>query len=500
VTGDTPADRRLHPASLISRFLIRLPEFVLGLPAVTAVASDAGMKVILLMAAVGMVIAGISALLVWLRFSYGVGERDIVIQSGVFFRKRRVIPFDRIQDVDIERGPVARLFGAAKVKIETGGSAKDEGLLDLIGLEEAHQLRDHIRRARGDIGASQEEGFPGTEDEEPLLFQMPLGRVLLTGLFAFSLVYLAILFSLLQQAEPLIGIDPWDREWGALEPFVGALGDASWSITLILLFLLVFLGLLTALLRTLLRDYGFRLSRAEAGFRRRRGLFTLSEVVIPLRRVQAVIVRTGLIPRLFGWYRLEFQTLSGEARQGGSQQAAPLARLEEIVPILAELGLADLPPRETYKRVSGRLILRRMLPLILLSAAAALFGAVFFPPALFLPGVLPLALFGAYIRWRRHRYAFTPRACFIATGLFKDRLWIIPYEKLQTLQLSRSWLQRRLGLSTVRIDTAGASIMCQAAISDIEEADAAEAADRLLDAFYSTRATIRMAARSGTTG
>jgi putative membrane protein len=500
VTDDTPADRRLHPASLVSRFLVRLPEFVLGLPALTAVASDAGMRIILLMAGAGIVVAGLSALLVWLRFSYGVGQRDIVIQSGVFFRQRRVIPFDRIQDVDIERGPVARLFGAAKVKIETGGSAKDEGLLDLIGLEEAHQLRDHIRRARAETAVAQEEGLASPEEEEPLLFQMPLGRVLLTGIFAFSLVYLAILFSLLQQAEPLIGIDPWDREWGPLAPFVGALGDESWSITLIFLVVLVLLGLLTGLVRTLLRDYAFRLSRAATGFRRRRGLFTLSEVVIPFRRVQVAIIRTGLIPRLLGWYRLEFQTLSGEARQGGSQQAAPLARMEEIVPILAELDLAELPPREAYERVSKRLILRRLLPLILSSILVALVGAFFFPPALFLPGIIPVALLGAYIRWRRHRYAFTPRACFIATGLFKDRLSIIPYEKLQTLQLSRSWLQRKLGIATLKIDTAGASMLRQAAISDIGEEDAAEVADRLLGAFYSERAKIRMESRSGTTG
>src|SRR3712207_8564933 len=58
------------------------------------------------------------SLLSWLRFRYGFGERDIVIQSGVLNRQRRVIPFDRVQDIDIEQRFLARLFGAAKVRSE----------------------------------------------------------------------------------------------------------------------------------------------------------------------------------------------------------------------------------------------------------------------------------------------------------------------------------------------------------------------------------------------
>ena len=60
--------------------------------------------------------------LYWWRFTR-VGENEIRIDSGIFSRTHRSIPFDRVLDVDIIQGPVARLLGLARVKFETGGSA-----------------------------------------------------------------------------------------------------------------------------------------------------------------------------------------------------------------------------------------------------------------------------------------------------------------------------------------------------------------------------------------
>ena len=81
-----------------------------------------------------------SLFIYWTRFEFRVGEDEIRIDSGIFNRTHRSIPFDRIQDVDISQGPLARLFGIAKVKFETGGSSaggQDEGVLQAIPLEQA---------------------------------------------------------------------------------------------------------------------------------------------------------------------------------------------------------------------------------------------------------------------------------------------------------------------------------------------------------------------------
>ena len=93
--------------------------------------------------------------LYWRRFEYRVGENEIRIDSGILNRTHRSIPFDRIQDVDITQGPVARLFGLARVKFETGGSAgEEEGVLQAILLERAEELRKLVRSRRGRLQRS----------------------------------------------------------------------------------------------------------------------------------------------------------------------------------------------------------------------------------------------------------------------------------------------------------------------------------------------------------
>ncbi|HEU4705346.1 MAG TPA: PH domain-containing protein, partial [Sphingomicrobium sp.] len=73
----------------------------------------------------------------WLKLEYRVGAHEIRIDSGFLSRTSRAIPFDRVTDVDLEQGPLQRLFGLARVKLETGASAgggEEEGVLHTISL------------------------------------------------------------------------------------------------------------------------------------------------------------------------------------------------------------------------------------------------------------------------------------------------------------------------------------------------------------------------------
>ena len=483
MSADAVADRRLHPATLFIRFIRRAPEFVLGLPALIGFASDAGLARILLIALAGAAISFGVTLLGWLRFRYGIGERDLVIESGILHRQRRIIPFDRIQDIDIEQPLLARLFGTAKVRIETGGAGSDEGNLDTIGLNEAWAIRDSIRRG----SAASPEAPAAAEPEEPVLFRMRLPRLLAAGLFNFSLVYLAVIGGALQYLEPLVERNIGDpKDW--ILPARERAAGLGLYLTLAFLGLLLLLGVITGMVRTVTRDFRFRLSRTQSGFRRRRGLFTLSEVIIPLRRVQLAIIASGWLRRRLGWLTLEFQTLGADARQSGHQSAAPFARMEEIMPILAEAGLADLPAEEAYVRVSRRSVARRCLGGVAPLAAAAVIASIWRPSLLLALVPLGLAAIAIVYQWRRHRYALTPRALFVAEGLLEPRLWIVPYEKTQSLSVTRTPLQRRLGLASVTVDTAGASLFRHPVVRDLESRDADALAEELIGRYRLAKA------------
>lgn len=470
------ADRHLHPGTIALRFIKEAPQTLLALPAALAFSSRSGLTGALYLAA-GLAIALLAAKwLVWRRFRYGLGAAEIVIESGIFNRNRRSIPFDRIQDVDIERTFLARLFGLAKVRIETGAGGKDEGLLDSVSLAEANRLREAVRAGRA--GAAQAPGHDGTDSAAPqILFAMDPPRLILSGLFNFSLVYIAGLFAILQTFDRFLPFDIYDpARWiGLVDEYL----PARWTLGAIAAVLLVAgaLGAVAGIVRTVARDYGFRLSLEGDRLRREQGLFTRKEAVISRRRVQLALVSGGPVRGLFGWSGLSFQTLGAGSDRGGQQSAAPFAARSEIEAVLAEVAPLRLPLPPELVKVSRRHILRSLAGTLLpaLAGIAALSYWQPFAPALL--AALPLLGAAAALERRFHRYAITQDLLFVSRGVWRRRLWLVPLANVQSLSLSRGPIQRRLGLATLSVDTAGASMINAPRIVDLRS-EAAEALAR----------------------
>ncbi|WP_165356565.1 PH domain-containing protein [Sphingosinicella sp. BN140058] len=475
--SDVAADRRIHPGAIALRFLRAAPRTVLAIPAAVAFASDRGLLGGLAVAAVIGAALLFGQWLHWYHFRYGVGAHEIVIESGLLNRNRRSIPFDRIQDVDIERALLARLFGLAKVKIETGAGGKDEGVLDSVSTGEAARLREAVRAWRDDAGrhlAPAVELAAGGEADDLLqrpLFTMPLDRVLLFGLFDFSLVYIGGVFAALQAFDDplkaLFGIDIYDAgRWIGLAD-KAAHSSISLAAIAFVTILAILLGVITSILRVLARDFGFRLTAEGDRFRRERGLLTRTEAVIAKKRIQLAYVETGLVRRRFGWFWLSFQTLGEGADGSGHQVAAPFAQRDEIDLILDETVRFRLPPPPTLQMVSQRHVVRALIRKLLPPTIVIVVAAFWWRPALFFLAGLPVVGLVAAIERRFHRYALDGDLLFVARGVLKQRLFVVPVASMQTVSIVRGWLQRRLGVASVMIDTAGASLTKSPSIIDL---------------------------------
>lgn len=76
-------------------------------------------------------------------WAYQERQEDLVVSRGVMFRRQSVVPYGRMQFVDITAGPVERLFKLKTVKLHTAAAASDARI---PGLEpaEAARLRDRL--------------------------------------------------------------------------------------------------------------------------------------------------------------------------------------------------------------------------------------------------------------------------------------------------------------------------------------------------------------------
>lgn len=465
--------KRLHPMTLLQRFLVSIPALIfLLLPVLQSPDSTAWLNFAFAILYGVLVLPWI--VLYYLRFRYWISDEEITIHSGVLTRRRRNIPVDRIQNIEIERPLLPRLFGTAKVAVYTAGSSNAEGVLEYVSVEEAKSIKRIVRRIQkgeGELSAVAEEVSSAEEapESEPdvergdLLIRLSTQRVVLAGAFRFSLIYIAVIFSFLQYIEP----DPARLGHMLGDPVAEAVEGNPVVVGISITIMAIFLGWLTGILMTVNRYLRFRLSLDGDKLLRRHGLLTLTEGAIPLRRIQSFILRSNPLMKHYGWYRFELQTLGIDLQQSGYQVAVPFGRLDEIGSVIGRISGVDIP---TEWQPVSKLTIRRF-------AARSTVGVgvvvgiirMFWPPAVWGLAVLPLFYAYGVLRYQNMGYAVGEDAVAVRRGVFRKMTWIIPYEKMQAVFRRASFFQRRLGLESFFVDTAGSSPMQPADLVDIPE-------------------------------
>ena len=462
--------QRTDPLSVLVGTFTHLRKTILPL---VAVAIGIGTRdiptgvVVFLALGVVVVVPPLSAFLQWRFRRYRTGRDDIRVESGIISREARSIPYDRIQDVSLSETLISRLFGLVEVRFETGAGGKDDMTLAYLVRAEGERLRELVREMRDDApppvtaagltsaaapdAALAEEGAP--------IFAMSLRRVLLSGVFSFSLVIFAVVFAIVDQFDFLLPFDLWDawdmlferqseairslsrtmQFWGAVATIVGV----------------ILVGMLSGLVKTLLRDYSFRLDRTGKGFRRRRGLLTRTDVVMPAHRVQAVQSATGVVRRLFGWHSLSFISLASDGGKS-SHVVAPFARWREIAAIADEAGI-PLPSHARWQRTSKRFWLDRALIWLPLAGAAAVIAMAVETSFLALIPALIFALIGlsSLTGYMRHRHALDDARIHARAGLLAPHTLSAPRLRLQSAQIVQGPLARLRGYANLHFGLPG---------------------------------------------
>lgn len=418
------------------------------------------------------VIGTVISYLGWRRFTYVVGEADIRVESGIISRAARSVPYERIQDVSLAEPLLARLVGLVAVKFETGAGGAEDLSLAYVTAAEAERLRQLVRERReeGESPAAHlSAGAAPVSAPEPAgeaLFAMGPQRLVTFGLFEFSLAVFAVLFGLVQYANNITSLDLWDVDvwygWikqqgstvATLGPLVQALGVAAGLLGLVLI------GLATGLALTIAREWGFTLTRTARGFRRQRGLFTRTDVVMPAHRVQALEIASGPVRYRFGWHGLRFVSLAQD-NESTSHDVAPFATMAEIAPIAAAAGFA-LPGEATdwqrasiaYRndRIAG--IAALFLVLAGLLAVLAPFGWFLIPlGAAMVAGVMAL------YEWEyRRRHAIDETQVYAAHGLLAPHSQIAKRMKLHSVEIAQGPLARLRGYATLHLGLAGGEL------------------------------------------
>lgn len=443
--------KRLHPASVLVNLVPRTWSLLRSLwPLLLAMLyggrTDEG---IANLATVAVFFAGALGWTALHAFTlrYRVADGRLEIRSGVLNRQARVIPADRVQNVERVQNVFHRLSGLVEVGIETASGQEVEGMLSAITVADADALIAELGAARGDTPA------PATDRGE-LLVRSSFVDLLWFGASDLRIGLLA--FVLAAGLEFLPQLTLLAPTWSAAR-FGGLVGLA-------LVVALMSGTWLAGVGATLLRYHGFELRRTGRSLVAQQGMFTRRRAELRLGKIQLVTWFEPILARAFGFGSLAIETAAGREEGSGTQRSeavVPLVERDRVAALCSvATPLGGIDPATVVLRAPHP---AAMLQATVRAAVRAAFLAVglswlFWPWGLVLFALVPFAAILARLDFARQGWLVTDTLVISRRGVVTRTTWFLARSKLQSATVVQGPMMRWRGLGVLTVRVAGSRV------------------------------------------
>lgn len=450
------------------------------LPLVVIVAFGAGDGFQSLFNAIGVVgVFAATRIVAWLRQRWWVEDDRLRVRSGLLQVDDRTIPIDRIQRIDRNQTLLSRLVGLYELKAETAGGSGSELSLRYLSESEIDAVEHWLGSRR--IAESE----PAAEEE--VLSTTPFRDLVIGGATANRIGALAVLagsaFQIFDDATENT-FELLDRWFPAIaEPFSTGSGAILAGVILVSAALVV--GWIASIAATILRYFEFELVLTNGELRRTHGMLSRFQASSPLHRIQAVRIEQPVLRRIVGYASTVAETAGspGEEREGAGT-LTPIAPRAHAIELTARVVGPSYDEIARLESVS-HLTLRRGFVRAVLMLSVPTIGAVFLLRdggwiGRVTPSVVAVvvAMWYSRARYRAIGYRLTADHVVTREGVLTRTWWSVPMRKVQTVAVRRSPFQRRLGLASVSIDTAGGRAPIR--IVDLPDSIASEVASAII--------------------
>ena len=400
-----------------------------------------------------LVITVFTALMRFLYFRFYLEDQKLVIKKGWLKKETQVIPLEKIQTVNIEQGPLHRLLNVVKLSIDTAGSQKAEATIDSLHHAMAEALRQQLlskteRSAEMDEAISVAPAVVHTLGIKDLL-KLSISANHLEAFF----ILLSFAFGLYQNLSDI------DNSWlSSIEERIPA---GSLYLFLALAVLTLLITMLVSTIRIFFRFYNFRLTSSPNGYRIRSGLLHIRERLVGSKKIQYISWKANWIRKRFGLWLLEYHVSGGEELKANLKVQIPVTQ-----PAQTELLVAGYHHRPDTTNTAGlrmhkayvfrRVLLAGLLPAVIAGAALVFFIGKY----VLLLLLLPLLVFvSSMLLQKKFRMWAMEDVLYIRKGFSGETYIMLLWHKLQAVTIRQSIYQRKRGLASIVIHTAGGSVV-----------------------------------------
>lgn len=467
--------KRLHPITAVLNALKSLKELIIPFFAFVVFGSK-GTGMVLLPVIGGAVVIALILLfgiISWLRYTYRVEENELRIEFGIFVRKKRYIPFERIQSLDLSEGIFHRPFGLVKVKVETAGSSGTDGAeatLTAISKEEAAAIQEVLQNIKsGGMKEQLDEEISSVTNEE-VLYKISMKELILLASTSGGVgVVISAVVAFFAQFDELI---PYETVFHELEEFI--------TNGIIFVTLIVFLGLLLAwviaVIGMMLKYADFTLKKVGDDLIISRGLLEKKQLTIPLNRIQGIRISENLIRQPLGYASVYIESAGGSAANVESAAVIilPFIQKKKIRGIV-EGNIGDYRLTSEFhaapRRSIHRYIFRGVIGVLPIIIALIFFFKLWGLLSLLL---LPLSAVWSYLKYRDAGWNLMDNQLVLSYRSFIKHTVFMKKNKIQSLSMKKSFFQNKKDLATIEATVMSGIGGAGGKVLDLEEKDVSE--------------------------
>ncbi|WP_107943337.1 PH domain-containing protein [Metasolibacillus fluoroglycofenilyticus] len=382
----------------------------------------------------------------WWTFTYWFEDNELRVQHGLFIKKKRFIPYDRIQSLNYKEGIFHRIFGLVQVSVETAGnkSGKAEAELTAITREAADFIENETKKIKIAQHVVEGEELQAAR----LIHKMsPKDLVVLATTSNSIGVVLAGVLAVVSQFSEFIPYDWIYEEMAQLLRF-------GFLLIVILAIFGLLIAWLVSVVITFINYYNFEVSEENERLIITRGLLEKKRITIPLNRVQAIKIVENPFRQIFGLAAVIVESAGGGF--GGEKDKTvvlfPLISRKKMAQPLQQLfPHFDLNLEEAIrppKRARPYFYRIDFVWLVPLMAALSYF---FFPYGMLsLLLIIPVLLLGLW-QFKTARFKISSEQITIMYRTISRVTFIAEKRRIQIAEQQQNYFQKRKSVASAKI-------------------------------------------------
>ncbi|PMC34017.1 hypothetical protein CJ195_25330 [Bacillus sp. UMB0899] len=463
--------KRIHPVGMILSFVKMIKSYIIPAIIFFFVSSNESFNVYVIVGgSLLILLVVLTSILEWWKFTYLIKDGELRIEHGVFVKKKRYIPIERIQTINTSAGIIQQIFRLVKLQIETAGSGLEaEVSLTAIKKQEADRIQKEISKYKQLSKSS-----VAVDEQEEVILDLPTYKMTAKDLLVAAStssgigVIISAVAAFVSQFDEFI---PFDRIIDRFE----FLTNASITLYAILIFIAFFIAWILSIIGVVLKYAYFTVTKGDEELKISRGIFEKRQITIPTKRIQAIQIVQNPLRQLLGYTTIYIESAGGNSGDEGlSTILFPVVPKKNVEQLLVEF-LPDFKQQNDLHRLPKRSMLRYCFRKAIPALIVILPVAYFLPPWGYLSIILlPVAAWWGYASYKDAGWNYHGDQLNVVFRVISKTHVLVNRNRLQSMKSKTTYFQKRVALQTFECTIKSGLLGRNFTVKDLDQQDVEE--------------------------